>query len=259
MAWSTFGLFLLPVNYDLLWFIVSGTLCSYNFHWFLTPGFLSGKNKATWSYRHRYIHFALFILSLAGSAWFGWKLIDKWYWLLMTAFVTFLYSAPKIPWKPFRFLKKIALGKTVFLALAWTHIPFILPILFSVRDWSVQEYLFVFNRFYLIYPICILFDYRDRETDKKEGIRSLVTMLPEEGIDRLFFASMFVFFASGLFFHATGFTWIDMLLLFLPGIILLLIYRIAKKQSSDYYYYFLLDGLMMLSGLLWLIFNKFTG
>jgi 4-hydroxybenzoate polyprenyltransferase len=256
MAVSTYGMFKMPVNYNLVLFILSGTLCSYNFHWFLTPGFLSAKNKATWSYRHRYLHFALFIISLAGAGWYGFKLIDKWYWLLMTAFVTFLYSAPKIPWKPFQFLKKIALAKTVFLAFAWTHIPFILPILFSgYGDWSIQQYLFVFNRFYLIYPICIVFDYRDRETDKKEGIRSLVTMLPEEGIDRLFYASMFVFFASGLFFHAADFSWMEMFFLLVPGIILILIYRKAKKQTSDYYYYFLLDGLMMLSGLLWLVWN----
>jgi hypothetical protein len=38
-----------------------------------------------------------------------------------TAFITFLYSAPKVPYQIFGWLKKIAIGKTIFLAFAWTH------------------------------------------------------------------------------------------------------------------------------------------
>jgi hypothetical protein len=34
-----------------------------------------------------------------------------------------------------------------------------------------KELLFCCSRFFLIYAICILFDYRDRDQDKQEGIR----------------------------------------------------------------------------------------
>lgn len=257
MTLSVYGLFSLPVNSDLVWFIFSGTLCSYNFHWLLTPGLLSGKHKSNWSYRHRHLHLFIFLVSLAAAAWFGYQLIDEWYWLLLTAFVTFLYSAPKIPWKPFRNLKEIAVGKTVFLAFAWTHIPFILPLMVAHTKWGLLEYLFIFNRFYLIYAICILFDYRDREQDKTEGIRSMVTQLSEDGVNRLFIGTMVVFFASGIFSLFGGLSIFNTALLLIPGYILVILYRQAKKQRSDYYYYFLLDGLMMLSGLLWLVIDSF--
>jgi 4-hydroxybenzoate polyprenyltransferase len=257
MTLSVYGMFSIPINYDLVFFIFSGTLCSYNFHWLLTPGLLSGKHKSNWSYRHRHLHLVLFILALLTAAWFAFRLIDQWYWLLLTAFVTFLYSAPKIPWKPFNQLKQVAVGKTVFLAFAWTHIPFILPLMIANIKWSLLEYAFVFNRFYLIYAICILFDYRDREQDKTEGIRSMVTQLSEDGVNRLFVATLVVFFASTAVLWFAGLNFFDTMLLLLPGLILALIYRQAKKVRSDYYYYFLLDGLMMLSGLLWLILHSF--
>ncbi|MCW3072958.1 MAG: hypothetical protein JWP69_27 [Flaviaesturariibacter sp.] len=254
MAYHTFIFFGYPIQLHLLGFIFCGTVCSYNFHWFLTPELASGSVKAAWSYRNRHLHASLFIASFMGAAYFGYFLIDKWYWLLLTAAVTFLYSAPKIPFGPFQQLKKIAIGKTVFLAFAWTHIPFILPLLFSTSEWTIPEYLFVFNRFYLIYAICIVFDHRDREADRKEGIRSMITDLPERGINRLFWGSIIAFAISAIAMLTYGYSWSAVFILLLPGIILGSTYRSSKSRISDYYYYFFLDGLMMLSSLLLLVF-----
>ncbi|GAA4333041.1 UbiA family prenyltransferase [Flaviaesturariibacter amylovorans] len=241
------------LNTDLLGFIFTGTLCSYNFHWLLTPALYGHSPKAAWSVRHRKLHAALFGASLLAAAWFGWRLLPHWPWLLLTAFITFLYSAPKIPSKPFGLLKRIAVGKTAFLALAWTHIPFMLPLLVAGTEWSTATYLFVFNRFYLIYPICILFDYRDRAADRAEGIRSLVTQLPESGVHRLFAGSLAVFFASGAALPLYGFTVTETALLLLPGLLLGGLWRTAQRRRSDYFYYCALDGLMALSSGLWLI------
>lgn len=252
MAYSTYKLFHFPVDKRLILFVCAGTLCSYNFHWLLTPALYGESKKAKWSYDHRGLHALLFILSLVAAAFFSLQLIYYWYWLALTAFITFLYSAPKIPWGIFKRLKHVAVGKTAFLALAWTHIPFILPLLIGKIEWTPAHYLFVLNRFFLIYPICILFDYRDRESDKKEGIRSLVTQLPEKGVHRLFMGSLMVFFISGIcalmYFHIA-----TVVALLLPGILLFFLYNYSKKERSDYLYYFVLDGLMMLSSLVILL------
>ncbi|MDB5251423.1 MAG: hypothetical protein JWP27_592 [Flaviaesturariibacter sp.] len=253
MAWQTFVLFGYRVNTVLLAFIFFGTITSYNFHWYLTPTLAGGSTKAVWSVRHKKLHAALFLLGLAGAAWSGWQLLDKWYWLLLTAFVTFLYSAPKIPLPLFRSLRRIAVGKTVFLALAWTQIPFILPLLFSTIAWTPVEHLFVFNRFFLIYAICIVFDYRDREADRRDGIRSLVTALDDAGINRLFWSSLIVFGASTVVLAWYGAPGGAVLMLAAPGVILGMLYSYARQRQSDHFYYFVLDGLMMLSSLLLLV------
>lgn len=255
MAYSTFCVFNYPVQPPLLLFIFFGTLCSYNFHWFLTPSLASGNTKAEWSYRNRWIHAFLFLAGLIGAGCFALQLSQYWHWLLLTAFFTFLYSAPKIPLVPFKALQKIAVGKTVFLALAWTHIPFMLPLLLSTKDWTTAEYLFVFNRFYLIYAICIVFDYRDREADRQEGIRSMITHFSTERINILFWASQTVFAISGAILYWQGFSEVQASSILLPGIILASTYNASKKKNSDYHYYFFLDGLMALSSLLLLLFQ----
>ncbi|TCJ12021.1 hypothetical protein EPD60_15805 [Flaviaesturariibacter flavus] len=239
----------IPADSRLLLFVLCGTLSSYNFHWMLTPALYGESRKAAWSYGHRKLHAALFGVSAAGAAWWGLQLIAHWRWLLLTAFITFLYSAPKIPGPLFRHLKRVAVGKTAFLALAWTHIPYILPLLLSGREWRMMDYLLVFNRFYLIYAICILFDYRDRESDRAEGIRSLVTALPEAGIRRLFTGALAVFFASGGLLPFLGVPMTETAWLLLPGILLAFAYRRSLRGRSDYFYYFALDGLMALSAI----------
>jgi 4-hydroxybenzoate polyprenyltransferase len=250
MTLHAFHFYGLPPNPDLLLFIFSGTLCSYNFHWMLTPALYGESRKAAWSYRHRRLHGILFVVAALAAAWFGFRLIAWWYWLLLTAFITFLYSAPKVPGPLFRNLKRVAVGKTAFLALAWTHIPYILPLLISGRSWHLSDYLLIFNRFYLIYAICILFDYRDRAADRAEGIRSLVTALPESGIRKLYAGSLAVYFISGTALLWTGTTVLEVLFLLLPGLLLCVGYRLALRERSDYFYYFALDGLMALSAFL---------
>jgi 4-hydroxybenzoate polyprenyltransferase len=146
-------------------------------------------------------------------------------------------------------------GKTIFLATVWAYVTTVLPLIIAGAEWSGGPVLFVIGRFFLIYAICIPFDYRDREDDRKAGIRSLITLLNEKGIDRLFTGSLIVYGLSTLglaFFHYPGFY---ILLLLIPGILTAVLYNRAKRDFSDYLYYFVLDGLMMFSGLLMLIFR----
>ncbi len=182
-------------------------------------------------------------------------MLIHWGWLIVTAVFTFLYSAPKLPVKPFGHLKKIAIGKTIFLAFAWTHITSILPAIFSETEWNASLELFAVNRFFLIYPICILFDYRDRNEDAKEGIRSMITHLSERGIDILFWGSLIVFIITNVLLYIYFISFFESIVLLIPAVILILLYNISKTNISDYLFYFILDGLMMLSGLLFLI-NK---
>jgi 4-hydroxybenzoate polyprenyltransferase len=135
------------------------------------------------------------------------------------------------------------------------YVTAVLPILIAGAQWNGGTYLFAASRFFLIYAICVLFDYRDREDDKTEGIRSLITLLNEKGIDRLFIISLVLFAASTISLYGCRFPAFYILLLLIPGIIVAVLYRRAKRDFSDYLYYFVLDGLMMFSALLMLVFR----
>jgi 4-hydroxybenzoate polyprenyltransferase len=190
-----------------------------------------------------------------GATVYFFSLLSHWAALCFGAFVTFLYSAPKLPQPIFRGLKKIAIGKTIFLAIVWTYVTTILPIMIAGAGWNGRYTLFAFSRFFLIYAICILFDYRDRADDKRDGIRSLITYLDEKGIDRIFALSLALFAICSIGLYWYHFLAFYIILLLIPGIILAVLYRRAKHDFSDFLYYVILDGLMMFSGLLMLIFR----
>ncbi|HWJ25407.1 MAG TPA: hypothetical protein VNS32_02635 [Flavisolibacter sp.] len=257
MVWQTAYLFGIPLSTNLAAFVFFGTVCSYNFHWYLTPPSVSTTSvKTKWNINYKYLHLILFIIGLIGSAVFTLLLIQHWVWLILTAFLTFLYSAPKLSFEPFIRLRKFAIGKTIFLAVDWAHITSVLPVLVSTDSITTTQIWFAINRFLFIYGICIIFDRRDVVEDRKEGIKSFITILSEKGIDRLFWGTMIAHLLSfGLL--VPYFSTTQMIILFFPAIILSLLYYPSKTNSSDYLYYFVLDGLVMLSATI-LVLIKFV-
>ena len=230
-------------------FVFFSTICSYNFHWYLTPDVPSEEVRIGWTQRHKKLHLFLCFTGLAGAAAGALYFIQHWFWLGGAVLLTFLYSAPKVPLYPFTLLRRIAVGKTIFLAFVWMYVTTFLPIIFSNQPWQRADTLLCGSRFFLIYAICIIFDYRDRLADKKEGIRSMITYFSEKGINRLFWISLGLFASCTAAMLQTGFSWFAVGALLVPGVITGCLYSYSKHHFSDYLYYFVLDGLMALAAL----------
>lgn len=238
-------------------FVFFATICSYSFHWWLTPvDPAMYPSRMEWLKRNRNVHSLFFFIGLAGVLICSLFLLDYWLWLLSSAFITFLYSAPKIPHPYFRLLRKVALGKTIFLALVWAHVTAILPVIISNETWKPVFTLFAASRFFMVYAVCILFDYRDREYDTTVGIRSLITWLSEQGITTLFIASLLFFVVFTIWMIPLGQSVKTTLILLVPGAITAALYYTARKNFSDFLYYFVLDGLIALPSLLTLLFGR---
>lgn len=256
MIWQTSRLLLATApSGRLLGFVFFSTICSYNFHWWLTPKSASASHRVNWTNRHKLLHFILYLVGAVGSGVYFlylWRYIPA---LLFGVLLTFLYSAPKLPQKMFRQLQHIAVGKTIFLAAVWTYVTAVLPVVISDSPWHPSFFWWVASRFFLIYAICIIFDYRDRDDDKAHGIRSLITLFDERGIDRLFTLTISLFFLTSIALSVFHFPAFYILLLLVPGLLTAALYRTAKRNFSDDLYYIVLDGLMMFSGLLMLVFR----
>ncbi|MFT3935553.1 MAG: UbiA family prenyltransferase [Chitinophagaceae bacterium] len=234
-------------------FVFFSTICSYNFHWWLTNHSATSSERLTWALQYKWLHLVLYFVGLIGAGISFVMIRQHWLWIAIGAFVTFLYSAPKIPQKIFIALRRIAVGKTIFLAFVWMYITTLLPVLISNTNWQHGFTWLACSRFFLIYAICILFDYRDREDDKADGIRSMITWFNERGIDNLFAGSLLLFLLFTTLLYRSGHSIFILILLLVPGILVAALYRYAKTHFSDYLYYFVLDGLMMLSGLLMIV------
>ena len=256
MGTTVFLLNQLP-DRNFLAFVFFSTMCSYNLHWYLSRDAQTNGERLQWSQQNSYLQGFLFLLGLFGSAFFALFLLKFWLWIGVAAFLTFLYTAPKIPLGQFKRLKNIAYGKTFYLSMVWMYVTCILPLIVKSAQWNPDFIWFILSRFFLIYANCILFDFRDREEDLKEGIRSLITYLNERGIDKLFYFSIMLFLFFGLMTKGRECVWEKTATLIFPGILLAGLYRYFKQNFSDYTYYFLLDGLVILSSVLLISLNLF--
>lgn len=234
-------------------FVFSATCCSYSFHWYFTDHSVIPSPRIQWLRRFRFVHTILFFAGAAGVIYFFLQLLPHWPWLLVSAMIAFLYSAPKIPHPWFRSLRKVALGKTIFLAFAWMFVTTWLPVVVNEVPWDNQHTVFCIYRFFQVYCICILFDYRDREDDKADGIRSLITYLNDKSITRLFIFSVLMSLATALILYKWDPDPLFIGFLILPVALTAALYNRARRDFSDLFYYGLLDGLMVLSAILMLV------
>jgi 4-hydroxybenzoate polyprenyltransferase len=241
------------VSPDLVRFVFFSTLCSYSFHYYLTTQSVVPSQRIIWLKKNRQVHTVFFIVGLAGAVFFFIRLKEFGLWLLPAVVATFLYSAPKIPHSLFHILRKVAIGKTIFLSFIWMYVTSVLPIIVSGIDWNNGHTLYAASRFFFIYCICILFDYRDRGDDKLAGVRSLITFLSEKNITRLFIFSWVIFAALTILLSNYHISTLDIILLLAPGLLLAMIYNYARRNFSDMVYYVWLDGLMALSAMLMLL------
>lgn len=256
MAFQTAHLFKIPHTYFFYGFVFCGTVCSYNLHWALTPKLFQNPMSAQNGLNHvpLAVHIVLAIAGGIGAFVFFVLLWQHWFWLAGAGAISFLYTAPKIPWRFTRWLQHIAYGKTVFLTLAWTYITATLPLLITDTPITAAPILFCVNRFYLIYSICILFDIRDRESDNRQHIKGMITQASLPAVDRIYWGSLAVFFitAAGLLFY---FPILTVAALAIPGGVLAAWFSWFKKQRSDFVYNFIMDGLMVFSLPLLLLFG----
>lgn len=232
-----------------LLFVFFSTLASYNFHWYLTPETRTEPERSSWSHDHKPLHLMLTVIGSVAAAILSLSFLPHFLALGVAILLTFLYSAPKIPHRHFSLLSRIAVGKTIYLAFVWTYVTAVLPLIFSGKGLTNADLLFCVSRYFFIYAICIPFDYRDRENDRLDGIRSLITYLSPRGIDRLFYFSLFLSFAALVSYHYLTGWGPEFLILAIPMPILLLLYPVTKRDFSDYLYYLVLDGLMALPSL----------
>ena len=253
MCLTTVRLFSLQLPDSFLPFLFTGTLGSYSLHVYLTDMSSGRTDREHWIANHKQLLLGLFIGSLLVGGWLLAQLTAYLTDLLPVVALTFLYTAPKINWRPFRALRRIAILKTTYLALVWTYATVALPMLLTTpvlrAHWGLAAAWFL-NRFLLIYGIALCFDYRDRDVDRQSKWLTLVSMLSGRQI-RLFFGIIvlcFLLTAGAL--YKLGWTEWTLLCVCLPMLLLVVIARRIISSSSDYGYYVYLDGLLMLTDIL---------
>lgn len=258
MAWYTFAVFNSPVNITLILFIFFASISSYSFHSYLPTMEKEYSEKVKWSLPRKNYFLTLLIIGASGSIFFLFFLKQDLKLILSLVLFTILYSSPKIKFEKFTFFKKFGTAKTLYLTAIWTLVTVSLPLSSMDSFDASQSVLFFANRFMLIYAICILFDLKDKEYDIQRGIKSVVTIFEEKKINRLLIFCTILFFISSIAFYIFSKDAVLISSLIIPGIVLLFLLKKSKNTKSDYWFSFVLDGLMMLSPILYFIFSQMT-
>lgn len=247
----------MSINVDYLGFVIFSTISSYNFHLLLTKHSDPASQLHQWSVKNKALQKFMLVTGLLGSLFFFFHLLPHWIYLGIAGFMTFIYSSVKISWKPLQLLKRIAIAKTSFLALVWTYVTSILPLIIEGQEWKGHAVLFSFQQFFFIYCVCIIFDYRDKEADIADGTRSMITLLSEKGIHLLFYTSVLLSTFFLMLLQQAEVPLKNVILLLIPVLLIAGIYPYTRKNFSDYLYYFVVDGMLLLPGLSLWIMNRF--
>jgi 4-hydroxybenzoate polyprenyltransferase len=244
MTWETQQLFF-TVDDRLLSFVFFATLATYFFHGIVNTVYTPESPQHQWNHQNKHWIILALILSLIATFFSGWPFRHQPLPFVAVALAAFLYTAPNLPWKIFRFLQTVAIGKTVYLAMVWTIVTTMLPMWLNEIETPERFWWFLGHRFFLLLAICILFDQRDLHIDQQKGVRSMATMTNGGTLRWIFYMSLVLSATMGL---GMQFSLINPWLI--PVLLLLPQFSKTPKPRHEAYYTFFLDGMMVFTALL---------
>ena len=243
---ETYLLAHLEINFLYIFFVFSCTLVFYNFP---SLFFAEDAFSANQSERHKWIlgnrkfliiSFALSLISaFITSFFFPLKFILL---LVPTSLLAFAYFFPQTH------LRNITGLKTIIVAFVWTMIAVFYPLLLS-SDLELANFLrkmsgiLILQNFLFIFPLCVIYNVRDIESDKKAGVRTIPVVYGVKttviiSLLSLVLFSSVVMLSPFLLEERTG-----LLLSAVPTGVLL---WFASEKRADYYYSLWIDGMIIL-------------
>jgi hypothetical protein len=162
------------------------------------------------------------------------------------AFLSLLYFLPPLSLRKVKMIKQFAIG------FVWVVVCCVIPLMFHDNSYSgivsitKDEWLYIVSQFCFISALCIPFDIRDQEKDRKEGTHSLPVVLGIQNSKWVAIGLMGIYLMLAFFIEERD-------LLLIRGIIFIIsILLIANTtpQRHRHYFIYLTDGIIILQTLL---------
>lgn len=168
--------------------------------------------------------------------------------LLLVLISCFSYFISIGTWKG---LRAIPAMKGIILALAWSAVTVIFPL---TMVWNSSAHLPIFlQRFLFMLSICIVYNLRDVDADRRQGIVTIASLAGEKNTRMIAGACLLLFVTSVLFYH-TNISLKSALLL--SAIVTLIAISKAKINGGAFYYRYVIDGCMTLQSVLVILICK---
>ena len=233
--------------------VFGSTLLVYNTHYILKKSTVQSSDLFRWAIKNKRWEFVFFIIGVVMCIVSVCML--KWNILLccgILGLLSFAYSIPLLPFKNKRRLRDFGWVKILDLALVWTIVTSVLPILY----WDKQLIDFPYEialRFVFIFTLCIAFDIRDMQTDINAGIYTLPNIIGLKNCYRLMDITIAIFAILSII-QFTQFRHVERIVgALLTAIFTKLIISYIRRHPSDRAYHGLVDGLMFMYAMLALL------
>lgn len=232
----------IELDNHLAYFVFFGTIINYNF---IKYGVEAEKYILVSNRYHRNIQFISFICFLL-TCYHGWFLsADSWLILFILTMLTGVYALPVLPQA--RNLRSLGGFKIFFVALVWSGVTVVLPLVEADRVLAWDVWIEVVQRILMVLVLLIPFEIRDLAYDKPE----LKTIPQRIGVRR---TKLFGAFLVLLFFIFTFLKdIITELELVSKGILFLVLFvlmMVTKHNQSKYFSSFWIEAIPMVWALL---------
>jgi hypothetical protein len=233
------------INYQFLLFIFLSTVSSYCFHAYFRPISDSSSERSSWIAANRKCLLYLSILSAAGAIPLLFLVQDLFIYAIPLAFLTLLYTSPRFKKSSHRIFRWIIYWKTFYLAIIWTLVTFALPVLLSGVTHVIGLTAFGLGRFLFILQICLLFEYHDRENNRRAGLKILVNNMSDQMFSLVFLLTSVILQLTSLYYLSESNLEVFLSIL-LPELSLIILYKKALTAESDQWYSLVIDGHLIL-------------
>ena len=241
---ETFLLLHIQITNNTLGFVFFASICSYNFYWMVSKYYFTVNKKFFLKNNSSYIF--LLLIGVIGSFYFFVNSKLSLVLVLIAIMLTLLYSMPLWPFALTKKMQQLGFVKTILLAFTWAFVTVILPAESEIVI-SLTTLILFSTRFLFMLMLCIIFDMRDVDIDKINGLQSLVSKMNLGKIKKVFFVILFFYLFTSVLFFYTSLSLTHVLQSVFMAIVLLAAFRKSLQPQNYIFYYFYIDGLMLVS------------
>ena len=149
-------------------------------------------------------------------------------------------------------LRKIMGLKAGMISIVWTGVTAIYPVLINLNyDFESiligENKFIILQNFFFIFPLCVIFNVRDIEADKKAGVKTFASIYGVKKTILICIFSLLIF--STLVFYCLRFS-LQAKILLVSAIISVILILNSSPKKNDYYYSFWIDGMILLQAIL---------
>ena len=227
-------------------FVFCSTIAIYNF---IKYGVEAHKYLISSNRYHRSIQSFSFINLIFALVYLGFLNRSV---IVLLVFVGLLIGVYAIPIHPkIRNLRNYGIPKVFLVAMVWTLITALLPMLQYNVDWGWDRYIDLIQRFLLILVLMVPFEIRDLKVDPPE-LRTIPQRIGENATKRLGYMLAVMYFI--LSFLKIQLLPVELLSQGLLTFLLLIVIGVTSRRQSIYFAAFWVEGLPLLwLGIIWLL------